>query len=311
MRGAAQPVGFIARSQVGTRLTSILLICILVLSIAPTLVISAPAGARVPAIQATAGNGFVRAAHADLTSKAVIAALPGELSNISVSPTDLRLEPLATALITAAAHDINGSELNDTVFTWTTTVGNLLPTGAQSQMMLQAGLSVNTGVVTVSSGGIDASVQVEVVPGPVASLVLSPAVLVLGTGSFQDLEVRAYDAFGNLVPDATFQWASTGEGDWVLSLTSNSVASFYSGTSGGNAIITVTLGTKVVTLVITVTPEPVKEGPSAMTYAFVATTAVLAGLVAVLLWMLSRQRPGRPSLSRESKDTLSGPDAPH
>jgi hypothetical protein len=125
-----------------------------------------------------------------------------------------------------------------------------------------------------------------------------------------DLEVRAYDAFGNFVPNATFEWSDTGEGDWSLSLTSNSVASFYSGTSGGNAVITVTLGSKVVTLVITINPEPVKQGPSAMTYAFGATTAVLAGMVAVLMWMLFRRRPGMTAPSPEARDKSPGSDTP-
>jgi hypothetical protein len=181
-------------------------------------------------------------------------------------------------------------------------------------MVLQAGYSIGTGVVTVTSGGIDATVHVVVVPGPVASLVVSPAVLVLDTGAFIDLEVRAYDAFGNFVPNATFAWSSTGEGDWSLSLTSNSIASFYSGTSGGNAVITVMLGSKVVTMVITVNPEPVKQGPSAMTYAFGATTAVLACLAAVLMLMLFRRRPGLTATSPEAKDRdkdkSPGPDAP-
>jgi len=299
-----------ARGPVGARLASVLLICILVLSMVPTLLTSAHAEARVPAIQAATGTGFVRGAYAGLLSEVAAIALSGTFLNISVSPTTLRLEPQATAMITATAYDINGTELPDTVLTWTTTVGRLLPTGVRSQIMLQAGYSVGTGVVTVSSGGFDATVQIEVVPGPVASLDLSPAVLVLGTGTFQDLEVRAYDAFGNLVPDASFQWSSTGEGDWSLSLTSNSVASFYSGTSGGIAVITVTLGTKVATLVITVTPEPVKEGPSAMTYAFAAATVVLACLAAILLWMLHGRRPGMTSLSPEARARSPDSDAP-
>ena len=257
-----------------------------------------------------AGAGLVRATYAGLTTDVAITVLPGALFNISISPSELRLEPQTTAVITAAGYDIHGNELSETMLSWTTTVGSLLPTGVQSQMVLQAGYSVGTGVVTVTSGGIYATVDVVVVPGPVASLVISPAVLVLDTGAFMDLEVRAYDAFGNFVPDATFDWSSTGEGDWSLSLTSNSIASFYSGTSGGNAVITVTLGSKVVTLVITVNPEPVKQGPSAMTYAFGVTTAVLAGLVVVLVLMLFRRRPGMTARSPEAKDKSPGPDAP-
>ena len=257
----------------------------------------------------TAGTGVVRAACMGLTAEVAITVLPGALFNISISPSELRLEPQTTAVITVVGYDSFGNELPEAMFSWTTGIGSLLPTGVRSQMVLQAGYSIGTGLVTVTSGGIDATVHVVVVPGPVASLVVSPAVLVLDTGAFIDLEVRAYDAFGNFVPDATFDWSSTGEGDWSLSLTSNSIASFYSGTSGGNAVITVTLGSKVVTLVITVNPEPVKQGPSVMTYAFGVTTAVLAGLVVVLMLMLFRRRPGMTAPSPEAKDKSSGPDA--
>lgn len=258
----------------------------------------------------TAGAGLVRATYAGLTADVAITVLPGALFNISISPSELRLEPQVTAVITATGYDSLGNELPESMFSWTTTIGSLLPSGVRYQMVLQAGYSVGTGVVTVASGGIEATVHVVVVPGPVASLVLSPAVLVVGTGTFMDLEVRAYDAFGNFVPNATFEWSDTGEGDWSLSLTSNSVASFYSGTSGGNAVITVTLGSKVVTLVITINPEPVKQGPSAMTYAFGATTAVLAGMVAVLMWMLFRRRPGMTAPSSEARDKSPGSDTP-
>jgi outer membrane protein assembly factor BamB len=258
----------------------------------------------------TAGAGLVRATCAGLTAEVAVTVLPGALFNISISPSELRLEPQATALITATGYDSFGNELPESMFSWTTTIGSLLPSGVRSQMVLQAGYSVGTGVVTVTGGGIDATVQVVVVPGPVVSLVLSPAILVLGTGSFQDLEVRAYDAFGNLVPDATFEWSSTGEGDWSLSLTSNSIASFYSGTSGGNAIITVTLGSKVVTLVITISPEPVKQRDLAMVYAFGATAVVLACIVVVLLWMLFRRRPGMTAPSPEARTRSPDSDAP-
>jgi hypothetical protein len=227
------------------------------------------------------------------------------LFNISISPSELRLEPQATAVITAVGHDIFGNELPESLFAWTTTVGSLLPSGVPSKMVLQAGYTVDTGVVTVTSGGIEATVQVVVIPGPVASLVLSPAVLVLDTGSFIDIEARAYDAFGNLVPNVTFEWSDTGDGDWSLSLTSNSTASFYSGTSGGNAIISVTFGSKVVTMVITVNPEPAKQTDIAMIYGFGAAMVVLACIVVVLLWILFRRRPGTPVRSPEVKNESS------
>jgi len=259
----------------------------------------------------TAGVGLVRATYAALTAEVAITVLPGALFNISLSPSELRLEPQATAVIAAAAYDGYGNELPESVFLWTTTIGSLLSTGIQSQMVLQAGFTVGTGVVTVSIGGIDTTAQVVVVPGPVASLIVSPPVLVLDTGAFMDLEARAYDAFGNLVPDAIFEWSSTGEGDWSLSLTSNSIASFYSGTSGGNAVITVTLGSKVVTLVITVNPEPVKQTDLALIYAFGATAVVLACIVVVLLLMLFRRRPGMTAPSPEAREKSPDSDAPN
>ncbi len=258
----------------------------------------------------TAGAGLVRATYAGLTAEAAVTVLPGALFNISISPSELRLEPQATAVLTAIGYDSLGNELPGTVFSWTTTVGSLLPSGVPSRIVFQAGYLVGTGVVTVASGGVEATVQVVVIPGPVTSVVLSPAVLVMGTGSFMDIQARAYDAFGNFVPNATFDWSSTGEGDWSLTLKSNSISTFYSGTSGGNAIITVTLGSKVVTMVVTINPEPVKPSTSVLTYALGATALLLACIVVVLLWMLFRRRPGVVAPVHEVREERPDPGAP-
>ncbi len=134
---------------------------------------------------------------------------PAALAAVSVSPALLTLGVLEASALSAQALDAYGNELDDATFAWEvpSPSGNIDLAG-RFTAGTEAGTFEGLVRVVASSGGqaVGAAVDVVVVPGPMASVVLEPQEVTLDIGGSQEFTVSAFDEFGNEIVDVLSSW---------------------------------------------------------------------------------------------------------
>lgn len=244
-----------------------------------------------------AGSGTVTATWGSLSVDADVTVLPGPLHHIAVTPSELTIGAGQIAVLSAAAHDEHGNALSDVVFEWSTEVGSVTAISDTSQAVFYAGESVGTGLISIELGAEDAVVDVTVVAGSLAALLIAPTSLVLDSGESAEISVRLVDAFGNVV---------TGEPVWELQTPAGTTlgelnvgtdvreATFVAGDAGTTGLIVVSIGDISVSVSVVVNEDEsgfVQAAPSLAILALVVGAVALA-LAAMLLFR--KRRPPSP-----------------
>ncbi len=185
---------------------------------------------------------------------------PGTLSAISISPNPALMAINGTQQFTAVGTDFSGA----TVVihpTWSVAAGGgTIGTSGLFTAGTLSGSYLKT--VTATSGSMSATATVVVSAGPLATIVVTPNPVLMGSGTTQLFIAVGKDASGNLVP-FTPTWSVVAGGGTVSStgtFTAGAVSGTYNNTVQASAGgIT---GTATVTVVpgalatITVTPNP-------------------------------------------------------
>ena len=146
------------------------------------------------------------------TLKEIITISPGPLAGL-VTPTPITLQVQRTTRLGAAAVDQFGNEIGDVELTWTVPapLATIDATG-----LLTAGTEAGTHArlvkVTATQGEQtrEASVDVTITPGPLATVTVEPAEVTLDIGESQPFTFTAFDAFGNRVTDVIAGWTAGG-----------------------------------------------------------------------------------------------------
>ncbi|MBI4999910.1 MAG: DUF11 domain-containing protein [Euryarchaeota archaeon] len=149
------------------------------------------------------GLGVVTASNGSVSASATVNVVPGPLDHIFVIPDPAYVIVGGSRAFNAIAFDVYGNAISGVSFAWTTDVGAITAAGAFTAQLVAA-----SGIVTATNGSASYSATVNVLPGPVASIIVSPdpaSVIVGGTASFT---VVAYDAYGNIVTNAQLAWST-------------------------------------------------------------------------------------------------------
>ena len=209
---------------------------------------------------------------------------PGTLVSMTVSP-NATLVAGTTQQMTAVGYDADGRIVPISP-TWSIAAGGgtIVSSGVFTAGSVP-GLYANT--VVGSVGSISARASMTIIPGPLASIVVTPTPVVLGIGTTQQFTAEGRDAVGNIVPFAgTWSVVAGGgavDGNGVF--TAGTVVGTYANTvqasSGGlkgTATVTVTAGPLAS---ITVTPNPATMGVG-LSQQFTATGKDASGNVVVI-----------------------------
>ncbi len=230
----------------------------------------------------------VKATSGDISGTATVIVTVGPLATIVVTPNPVTLAVGATQQYVAVGKDAAGNVVPVTP-TWAAVAGG---GSISSTGLFTAGTAVGTFANTIqaSSGTITGTATVSVIPGPLATIVVTPNPITLNAGFTQQFTAVGRDASGNVVPITPVWSVVIGGGtiDNVTGLfTAGAVAGTFtntikasSGAISGTATVTVTPAAATLAT-ITVTPNPVSVAPNA-TQQFTATGRDASGNVVAI-----------------------------
>jgi hypothetical protein len=119
------------------------------------------------------------------------------LTTITISPTSATVVSGATQQFTVKGYDQNGAEMSFTP-TFTVSPSELGTITISGQNGIFTGIKKGTGTIKVSGGNnITATANIEVITGPLNSLVISPTSVTLYKGQTQQFTVYGVDENGN------------------------------------------------------------------------------------------------------------------
>jgi outer membrane protein assembly factor BamB len=163
---------------------------------------------------------------------------PGELATLTIDPSDPSIVAGGSMNFTAVGSDIYGNAIDGLTFAWSSSpsAGTISQAGT-----LTASTSLATGTVTVTSGQVSSTTTVSVVPGPLASVAVSPSPATIPAGSSLVITAQGSDQYGNPIPGLTFSWSAS-VGTIGPANPAGSYALFTAPTSVGSVSITATAG---------------------------------------------------------------------
>ncbi|HEX9694852.1 MAG TPA: S8 family serine peptidase [Actinomycetota bacterium] len=146
-----------------------------------------------------AGDHIVTATYQGKTAAATLTVVPGPLASMTITPAAATVAAGQSQTYAVSGFDSFGNPKGDV------TVGttfSIAPDGSCSANTCSATTSgAHTVTATQGAVSVDASLQVD--PGPLASLLLSPAETTVVLGASQTYVAQGRDAFGNSLGDLT------------------------------------------------------------------------------------------------------------
>ena len=165
--------------------------------------------AGVHPVKLTAFAGSERDAEADTLAQVLILYQP-ILTNISLEPTALTIEPGQEVQLTARALDQFGAEIDGLQLDWSASSGaevdpvGVLHAGTRAGSFPQlVGVAASLGEVTLR-----ATANVEVVPGPLHRVLIDPLMAKLSIGDTLGFGAVGVDEFGNEIAELTVDWTA-------------------------------------------------------------------------------------------------------
>lgn len=169
-------------------------------------------------VYATAGSHIVTltvsgpgGSHVATMATAIMVS-PGPLEHLNVSPSLLTLEPEQTTTLQIRAFDSFQNLIANVSTAWRVTPGTgVIDMAGNFKAGTKVGGYAKAITLQASFGGVTKQVTVDVtiVPGPVASVELTPGSPTLFTGDKVLLALDAFDQWGNSVELTATEWAST------------------------------------------------------------------------------------------------------
>jgi parallel beta-helix repeat protein len=171
------------------------------------------------------------------------------LTTIAIDPESLTVITTNTRQFTATGLDAYDLAIDGVVFDWTSSneaVGTVNATG------FFTALSEGTTTITAVNGTLSGSAAV-IVENPLApaTITISPESVFINEGEGQNFTASAYNAVGELLPDAAITWASSNEGVGTIDATG-----LFSALSAGDTTVSATSGAATVTASVRVFADP-------------------------------------------------------
>ncbi len=223
------------------------------------------------------GNGWVWAEDADGTIYAFGAPGAGVPTSVLGTPAPANVAVASAVLIEGQAYDTYGNPVPATGFTWASLqgLGTIIPVSASGDVAIYvAGVRAGVDTVQVSVAGLTNTMVVNVLPGLLDRVVITPGTASVVAGTTMQFSADAQDRFGNSIAGATFTWGVTG-GIGTIS----STGLFTASTQVGVGTVTATSGGKTGIVVVTVVPDAIDHilaTPASVTIEAGTTRLVIA-----------------------------------
>jgi|GEM_PF-2058950 len=197
---------------------------------------------------------------------------PGSLASVTLIPTSATLTAGGgSKTFAVTTQDAYGNSISGLSISWTGTGGTLSTASGGSTVYTPGSASGSFSVTATASQGAQtrsAAASVTILPASVASVTISPSNTAVVAGHAASFAAEARDAYGNVIPGATFVWTATGG---TLS-GSGTPVTYTAGATGGTYAVTVSAsaGGSTKTATASVDVEPVLS---------ITTTSLPSGVV--------------------------------
>jgi uncharacterized protein YjdB len=192
------------------------------------------------------GSATITATSEGQSASTALSVTPAPVGTVTIAPSATTIGSGSTVTLAATVKDVNGTTVTDRTVTWKSSddlVAIVSTSGAVT------GLKAGTATITATSEGKSGTATITVVPGPAATVAVTPAAATVKDGTLVQLTATAVDANGNAITGRTFTWGSSDTAIATVS-TSGRVTTKRSGV----VTITATLDGKRDMSQITVTP---------------------------------------------------------
>jgi uncharacterized protein YjdB len=197
------------------------------------------------------GSATITASAEDKVGRVTLTIAPVPIATLTLSPNPAEVRVGLTTQLTLIARDAAGNELGGRPAILVTSNASVAAIDANRMV---AGMSAGTATITATSEGKTATATVNVVPGPVTSVEITPQTAnIQGSGTVYQFTAIARDASGAAVSGRAFTWMSADP----LVAPVNSMGLVTGRNPGGPVTITATVEGKSATARITVLPEPI------------------------------------------------------
>jgi uncharacterized protein YjdB len=173
-----------------------------------------------------------------------VTVIPVPIATLELSPNPAQVAVSLTTQLALVARDSAGNVLTGR----TATVFSANPAVATvSSSLVVTGVTAGTTTISATAGGKTATATVNVVPGPVATVAISPAAPAISEGATVQLTATMRDASGAVVTGRTVTWATSDASKATVSS-----AGVVTGVAEGTATITATSEGKSASTTVTV-----------------------------------------------------------
>jgi hypothetical protein len=207
---------------------------------------------------------------------------PPHVASVQVSVTQNQIVVGQTAQASAVTLDSHGNTLTGRAVTWRSSQAGV---AAVSDAGLITATAVGTAQIIGASEGKEDTVDVTVVPPPVATVRLDQHSLALAVGGAATLNAAAFDALNNPLSGRVIAWESTNEAAATVSVATGGESAVVTGVgtgSGGvdSTLVIATSEGKSDTAVVHVTPS---TGGNVVTITSVAPELITPGAAATIV----------------------------
>ena len=156
--------------------------------------------------QTTAASGrSVTATSQSATRTVTVDVHPAAPASVTITPNPTTVTAGGTRTFTAVVHDSFGNVNATAPVSWSTNAGSITSGG-----VLTAQTTAATGrTVSATSGGVTQSATVDVLPGPVDTVTVTPASPTVYLNRTQQFTATLRDQYGNVNTTATASWSAT------------------------------------------------------------------------------------------------------
>lgn len=199
----------------------------------------------------TAGPRTISATLGALTASTDLFVTAGSIAAITLEPSSSTVVAGTSVDVTATATDAEGNDLGDVTesLTFSSSAADDLVSGSSIRVS-----AAGTRTITATDGTTSATVTVEVLAGPLASITLSSSVPSPVAGDAVSFAAAGFDAEGNALGDVTAEavFATSSADDEVAGSTITFAAE-------GARFVTATVGSVTASLTVLVAAAPVEE----------------------------------------------------
>jgi uncharacterized protein YjdB len=195
----------------------------------------------------TGGVGYtvITASTGGKSGTSTINLIAAPVASVTAAPTSVSLTAGQTSQLSATAKDQYGDVITTDPVSWSSSNNGVAKVSSSG---LVTAVATGSATITVTIGGMQATVDVTVSQVAVATVTVAPTAVSLTGGQSSGLTATAKDGSGNILTGRSESWSSSNTG--VATASSSGVVT---GAAAGSATITVTIGGKSATATATVT----------------------------------------------------------